>query len=52
MDQAKLERAVVKKAMLCWKYEPVTSSLVGYSKRWDNLMKACARLAATKKRKP
>ena len=42
------ERAVVRAAMLCWKYEPVSSALVGYSRRWRNLMKACANLAASR----
>ena len=52
--ERKAERAVIKAAMLCWKYEPVSSALVGYSRRWRNMMKACARLAARaagKKRK-
>ena len=42
------ELAVVRAAMLCWKYEPVSSALVGYSRRWRNLMKACANLAASR----
>jgi len=43
------EQRVVRTAMLCWKYEPVSSQLVGYSKRWNNLTKACESLARSRK---
>lgn len=49
-SQRKAEAAVVRASMIAWKYEPVNSAEVGYSKRWDRLMKACARLSAARKR--
>ncbi len=45
------EKRVIKAAVLCWKYEPVSSVLVGYSRRWENLMKACAALQRKRRRK-
>ena len=47
----KAEQAVIYHAMLNWRYEPVKSEDVGYSKRWDYLMRACERLARLKGKK-
>ena len=45
------EAAVVKAAMLVWKYEPVDSAQVGYTRRYDKLVKACHAHAKTTKPK-
>lgn len=47
---SKEEKRVIKAAMLCWKYEPVNSALVGYSRRWDRLAKACEALSKRKRK--
>lgn len=47
----KTEQAVVRAAMLVWKYEPVSSAQVGYTRRYDNLIKACAAHAKSLKGK-
>ena len=47
----KAEAAVVRAAMLCWKYEPVDSAQVGYTRRYDRLMKACAARAKAEAKK-
>ena len=46
------EERVIRTAMLCWKYEPVSSAMIGYTKRWDNLVKACAALDHIRKKNP
>lgn len=45
----KTGKAVQRAAMLLWKYEPVNSAQVGYTRRYDNLMRACAAHAKAKK---
>ena len=48
---AKTKEAVVRTAMLVWKYEPVDSAQVGYTRRYDKLVKACHAHAKTTKPK-
>ena len=45
------EQLIVRAAMILWKYEPVNSAEVGYSRRYDRLMKLCARAKREKERK-
>jgi len=52
---AEAERLVILHAMRCWKFEPVNSAEVGYSRRFQKLLAACEkldRLAAAGKEKP